>query len=73
MDPYSLEIIARCKIGEDCKAAARYGLAVRASQANRDARHNSGSPLAALFRMLASLLDRRRRAAKGMVSVGDAQ
>jgi hypothetical protein len=60
MNFHALRMIADQKIAEDRKWAARCRLVAEADRAMRKAQQPAGSPLAWLFRMLASVLGSRR-------------
>ena len=56
MNVHALRMMADQKIAEDREWAARCRLAVEADRVRREARQPAGSPLAGLFRTLASAL-----------------
>ena len=56
MNFHALRMMADQKIAEDREWAARCRLAVEADRVRREARQPAGSPLAGLFRTLASAL-----------------
>lgn len=55
MEPYSLQVIANCRMAEDQQAAARDGLADEADRVRRQARRAEGSSLDWVRRLFARM------------------